>query len=183
MWIGNKQWPTPLPFYNLLLLIIIAQSRLKQNLSKKYQQPTSFWSSSDSYDDFPSSDSLTSPSLWQKSYIYTKHHPSSICNCKPTSVLILKRTHIGMKENPEILLQFYLKRLYVLLYLDSNCLCLSLSMPARREMDCNLKTGPKFWSLTPVCRHVGENCMNNHFYVSWFPPAVSRHFRDGICRV
>ena len=37
---ANKQWTTPLPFYNLLLLIIIAQSRLKQNLYKTYQQST-----------------------------------------------------------------------------------------------------------------------------------------------
>ena len=69
---GNKQWTTPLPFYNLLLLIIIAQSRLKQNLYKKDQQPTCSWFSSDSYDAFPSSDSMTFPSFWQKSYIYTK---------------------------------------------------------------------------------------------------------------
>ena len=75
-------------------------------------------------------------------------------------------THIGRKEKPEIMLQFYLKRLYVLLYLDYNCLCLWLSMPARMEMDCNLKTGPTFSSLTPVCRHVVTNYMNNHFYVS-----------------
>ena len=32
------------------------------------------------------------------------NHPSSICNCKPTRVLILKRTHTGMKENREIML-------------------------------------------------------------------------------
>jgi len=32
-------------------------------------------------------------------------------------------------------------------------------------------------SLTPVCRHVIEH-MDNHLYVSWFLPAVVRHFRD-----
>ena len=123
---ANKQWTTPLPFYNLLLLIIIAQSRLKQNLYKKYQQPTCSWFSSDPYNAFPSSDSMTSPSFWQNHTFYdTKHHPSSICNCKPPSVLILERTDIGMKENPEITVQFYFKWLYVLLYLDYKCKTLS----------------------------------------------------------
>ena len=122
----NKKWTTSLPFYNLLLLIIITKSRLKQNLYKKYQQPTCSWFSSDSYDGVPSSDSLTSLSFWQKSYIYTKNHPSSICNCKPTSVLILKRTHIRMKENPEIMVQFYFKWLYVLLFLYYKCKTLAI---------------------------------------------------------
>ena len=34
------------------------------------------------------------------------------------------KTHIGRKENPEIMDQFYLKGLYVLLNLDYTCLCL-----------------------------------------------------------
>ena len=143
---ANKQWTTPLPFYNLLLLIIIAQSRLKQNLYKKYQQPTCSWSSSDSYDDVSSSDSMTSPSFWQKSYIYTKHHPSSICNCKPTRVLILERTDIGMKENPEITVQFYFKWLYVLLYLDYKCK--TLSFEGQDGIGLQLeKIGPTFSSF------------------------------------
>ena len=96
----NKQWTTPLPFYNLLLLIIIAQSRLKQNLYKKYQQPTCSWFSSDSYDDVPSSDSMTSPSFWQKIIHYTKHHLSSICDCKPTSVLIFKKNKHWSERKP-----------------------------------------------------------------------------------
>ena len=175
----NKQWPTPPPFYNLLLLIIIAQSRLKQNLYKKYPEPTCSWFSSDSYDAFPSSDSLTSPSSWQKSYIYTKHHSSSICDCKPTRVLILERTDIGMKENPEIMVQFYFKWLYVLLYRDYKCKTLSFEGQDGNGLQLE-KTGPTFSSFTPVCRHVIEH-MNNHFYVSWFPLAVVRHFRDSNC--
>ena len=141
---------------------IIAQS-LKQNLYKKCQQPTCSWFSSDSYDAFPSSDSMTSPSFWQKSYNYTKHHPSSICNCKPTSVLVLKRTHIGMKENPEIMVQFYFKWLYVLLYLDYNCKNLVFDGQDGNGLQLE-KIGPTFSSSTPVCRHVIEH-MNNHLYV------------------
>ena len=157
----NKQWQKPLPFYNLFLLIIIAQSRLKQNLYKKYQQPTCSWFSSDSYDTFPSSDSMTSPSFWQKSYIYAKHHPSSICNCKPTRVLILEPTDNGMKQNPEIMVQFYLKWLNVLLYLDYKCKTLSFDGLGGNGLQ--LETiGPSFSSLTPVCRHVIEH-MRNHF--------------------
>ena len=159
----NKQWTTPLPFYNLLLLIIIAESRLKQNLYKKYQQPTCSWSSSDSYDDVPSSDSVTSPSFWQKSYIYTKHYPSFICNCKPTRVLTLKRTNIVMKENPEKTVQFYLKWLYVLLYIDYKCKTLSFEGQDGNGLQLE-KTGPSFSSSTPVCRHVIEH-MNNHFFM------------------
>ena len=175
----NKQWKKPLPFYNLFLLIIIAQSRLKQNLYKKYQQPTCSWFSSDSYDAFPSSDSMTSPSFWQKSYIYAKHHPSSICNCKPTRVLILEPTDNGMKQNPEIMVQFYLKWLNVLLYLDYKCKTLSFDGLGGNGLQ--LETiGPSFSSLTPVCRHVIEH-MNNQLSVSRFPPAVVRHFKDSIC--
>ena len=158
----NKQSTTPLLFYNLLLLIIIAQSRLRQNLYKKYQQPTCSWSSSDSYDGVPSSVSMTSPSFWQKSYIYTKHHPSSICDSNPTSVLILKRTYIGMKENPEITPQFYLKWRYVLLYLDYKCKTLSFEGQNGNKLQLE-KFGPTFSSLTPVWRHVIEHYMNNHF--------------------
>ena len=158
---ANKQWTTPLPFYNLLLLITIAQSRLKQNLYKKYQQPTCSWSSSDSYDDVSSSDSVTSSSFWQKSYIYTKHHPPSICNCKPTRVLVLNRTDIGMKENPEITVQFYFKWRYILLYLDYKCKTLSFEGQDGNGLQLE-KIGPTFSSLTPVCRHAIEN-MNNHF--------------------
>ena len=77
--------------YSIIQLILLTQSRLKQNLYKKYQQPISSWFSSDSHDGVQSSDSMTSPSSWQKSYIYTKHHPFSICNWKPTRVLILQR--------------------------------------------------------------------------------------------
>ena len=143
----NKQWTTPLPFYNLLLLIIIAQSRLKQNLYKKYQQPTCSWFSSDSYNAFPSSDSMTSPSFWQNHTFYdTKHHPSSICTCKPPSVLILERTDIGMKENPEITVQFYFKWLYVLLYLDYKCKTLSFEGQDGNGLQLE-KIGPPFSSF------------------------------------
>ena len=142
----NKQWTTPLPFYNLLLLIIIAQSRLKQNLYKKYQQPTCSWFSSDSYDAFPSSDSMTSPSFWQNHTFILNNHPSSICNCKPTRVLVLKRTDIGMKENPEIMVQFYFKWLYVLLYLDYKCKTLSFEGQDGNGLQLE-KIGPTFSSF------------------------------------
>ena len=123
---------------------------------------------------------MTSPSFWQKSYIYTKHHPSSTCNCEPTSVLIFKRTDIGMKENPEITVQFSFKWLYVLLYLDYKSKTLAIDGQDGNRLQLE-KIGPSFSSLTPVCRHVIEH-MNNHLiYVSWFPPAVVRHFRDSIC--
>ena len=141
---------------------IIAQSRLKQNLYKKYQQPTCSWFSSDSYDGVPSSDSMTSPSFWQKSYIYTKHHPSSICDCKPTSALILKRTYTGMKENPEITVQIHLKWRYVELYLAYKCKTLSFEGQDGNRLQLE-KIGPTFSSLNSVCCHVIENYMNNHF--------------------
>ena len=176
---ANKQWTTPLPFYNLLLLIIIAQSRLKQNLYKKYQQPTCSWFSSDSYNAFPSSDSMTSPSFWQNHTFILNNHPSSICNCKPTRVLVLKRTDIGMKENPEIMVQFYFKWLYLLLYLDYKCKTLAIGGQDGNGLQLE-NIGPSFSSLTPVCRHVIEH-MNNQLSVSWFPPAVVRHFKDSIC--
>ena len=139
---------------------IIAQS-LKQNLHKKYQQLTCSWFSSDSYDAFPSSDSMTSPSFWQNHTFILNNHPSSTCNCKPTSVLVLKRTDIGMKENPEIMVQFYFKWLYVLLYLDYKCKTLAVDGQDKKGLQLE-KIGPSFSSLTPVCRHVIEH-MNNHF--------------------
>ena len=154
------------------------RSRLKQNLYKKYQQPTCSWFSSDSNDAFPFSDSMTSPSFWQKSYIYTKHHPSSICNCKPTRVLILKQTHWNERKT-EIMVQFYLKWFYVLLYLYYKCKTLVFDGQDGNGLQLE-KIGPTFSSLTPVCRYVIEN-MNNNLYVSWFPPAVVRHFKDSIC--
>ena len=154
-------------------------AQTKSILYKKYQQPTCSWSSSDSYDGVPSSDSMTSSSFWQKSYIYTKHHPPSICDSNPTSVLILKRTDIGMKENPEITVQFYLKWFYVLLYLYYNCKTLVFDGQDGNGLQL-VKIGPTFSGLTPVCRHVIEH-MNNHLYVSWFAPVVVRHFRDSIC--
>ena len=110
----------------------------------------------------------------------TKHHPSSICNCKPTSVLILKWTDIGMKENPEITVQFYLKWRYILLYLDYKCKTLSFEGQDGNGLHLE-KIGATFSSLTPLCRHVIEHYMNDHFYVSWFPPAVVKNFRDSIC--
>ena len=97
---------------------------------------------------------------------------SRLLNTREKRPLLAGKTHTGRKEKPEIMLQFYLKGLDVLLYLDYNCLCLWLSMPARTKMDCNLKTAPTFSSLPPVCRHVVTNYMNNHFYVSWFPPVL-----------
>ena len=132
---ANKQWTTPLPFYNLLLLIIIAKSRLKQNLYKKCQQLTCSWFSSDSYDAFPSSDSMTSPWFWQNhTFILNTIHLLYVTLTPPPPpppppptprALILKRTHIRMKENPEITVQFYLKWRYILLYLDYKCKTLS----------------------------------------------------------
>ena len=103
----------------------------------------------------------------------TQHHPSSICNCKPTSVLILERKDIGMKENPEITVQFYFKWLYVLLYLYYKCKTLAIDGQDGNGLQLE-KTGPSFSTLTPVCYYVIEH-MNNHLYVSWFPPAVVRH--------
>ena len=88
------------------------------------------------------------------------NHPSSICDSNPTSVLILKRTDIGMKENPKITVQFYLKWFYVLLYLYYKCKTLVFDSQDGNGLQRE-KIGPTFSGLTPVCRHVIEN-MNNH---------------------
>ena len=98
----------------------------------------------------------------------------------PNSALILKRTHIRMKENPEIIVQFYLKWRYILLYLDYKCKTLSFEGQDGNGLHLE-KIGATFSSLTPLCRHVIEHYMNDHFYVSWFPPAVVKNFRDSIC--
>ena len=84
-----------------------------------------------------------------------------------------------MKENPEITVQFYFKRLYVLLYLYYKCKTLVIDGQDGNGLQLE-KIGPTFSSLTPVCRQVIEH-MSNYLYVSWFPPAVVRHFRDSIC--
>ena len=40
------------------------------------------------------------PRSGKKSYIYTKHHLSSICDCKPTSVLIFKKNKHWSERKP-----------------------------------------------------------------------------------
>ena len=60
-----------------------------------------------------------------------------------------------MKENPEIMVQFYLKWLYVLLYLDYKCKTLAVDGQDGNGLQIE-KIGPTFSSLTPVYRLVFE---------------------------
>ena len=58
--------------------------------------------------------------------------------------LLAGKTHIGRKENPQIMLQLYVKGLYASTT-NNNFLCLWLKMPAKIEPNCNLKkTEPPF---------------------------------------
>ena len=159
---ANRQWTWFFLFYNLLLLTELLHSPgSNKTFIKNISNPPVLDSPLIHMMAFHLQIQWLLPRSG-KNHTFILNTTHLLCDCKPTSALILKRTYTGMKENPEITVQIHLKWRYVQLYLDYKCKTLSFEGQDGNRLQLE-KIGPTFSSLNSVCCHVIENYMNNHF--------------------